>query len=352
MRTRKTPDVENAPDMENALNGEKAANGENALNGERAPDVEKALNGEKAANGKKAANAPETTTASPAEDGETPGKKPGRRKRRGKKPANAAGEMAVSGHLRELRSRLLVCAAVFVLALLGGLSVVRDVVLRLLALGEQYRYTFVYIAPQELLMEYFSVDLLLAAVVSLPVVLYEIWAFLRPGLKRNERLFCLLTMIFGLFFAALGVLFAYKILIPFMLRFLIALSQGSGVRASVSVQSYISFLLTLFLIFAAVFEMPVVTVLLTQLNILKVAWLKKARKIAIVAVFFVGALITPPDVVSQILVAVPLLGLYELSIFLCMAAAKLHKPVRTDEAETTAEQAEKTQTEETSKSNR
>ena len=303
--------------------------------------------------------------ASPAEGSETPeknpdrqtrgGRKSGKRKRRGKKPANAAGEMAVSGHLRELRNRLLVCAAVFVLALLGGLAVVRDVVLRLLDLGEQYHYTFVYIAPQELLMEYFSVDLLLAAVTALPVVLYEIWAFLRPGLKRNERLFCLLTMVFGLFFAALGVLFAYKILVPFMLYFLIALSEGSGVRASVSVQSYISFLLTLFLIFAAIFEMPVVTVLLTQLNILKVEWLKKIRKVAIVAVFFIGALITPPDVVSQILVAVPLLGLYELSIFLCTVAAKLRKPVgpeEEDEAETAVEHKEETRTEETSESDR
>ena len=246
---------------------------------------------------------------------------------------NADGSMAVSGHLRELRNRLLVCAAVFVLAMLGGLAVVREVVLRLLSLGEQYHYSFVYIAPQELLLEYFSVDLLLAAVVSLPVVLYELWAFLRPGLKRNERVFCLLTMVFGLFFAVLGVLFAYKILVPFMLYFLISLSQGSGVRAAVSVQNYISFLLTLFLIFAAIFEMPVVTVLLTQLNILKVSWLKKARRGAIVAVFFVGALITPPDVVSQIMVALPVIGLYELSILLSRLVGKMKKEKASGEAE-------------------
>ena len=243
---------------------------------------------------------------------------------------NAAGEMAVTGHLRELRNRFLVCLVVFVSAMLAGLSIVQDAVGLLLELGERYQYSFVYIAPQELLLEYFSVDFLLSACVALPVVLYEVWAFLRPGLKRNERLFCLLTMIFGLLFAALGVCFAYKILIPFMLYFLISLSQGSGVRAAVSVQSYVSFLLTIFLIFAAVFELPVVTVLLTQLNLVKVSWLKKARKAAIVAVFFVAAVITPPDLVSQILVAIPLLGLYELSILLCTLIAKLRKPENKD----------------------
>ena len=233
--------------------------------------------------------------------------------------------MPVTGHLRELRSRILTCLATLAVTMLVGLRFVRGIVQALLAMGERYGYQFVYIAPQELLLQYFSTDLLLALCVTLPVLLYEVWAFLRPGLRKNERALFLLGMLFGLLSAAAGILFAYKILLPFTLYFLISLSEGSGVRASVSVQNYVSFLLTIFLIFAAVFELPAVTLLLTQFGILKVEWLKRVRKFAIVAIFFVAAVITPPDVVSQVMVAVPLLLLYEFSIFLCSLVSRLRK---------------------------
>ena len=248
-----------------------------------------------------------------------------KRKTAANKETSTGAEMPVTGHLRELRNRILVCLAVLVLTMLIGLYFVQDIVQALLEMGRPYHYQFVYIAPQELLLQYFSVDLLLSVCVTLPVLLYEVWAFLRPGLRRNERILFLLGMLFGLISAVIGVLFAYKILLPFMLHFLISLSEGSGVQPSVSVQNYISFLLTIFLIFAAIFELPSVTLLLTRFGILKVAWLKRIRKFAIVAIFFIAAVITPPDIFSQIMVAVPLLILYEFSIFLCSAADRFRK---------------------------
>ena len=111
-------------------------------------------------------------------------------------------------------------------------------------------------------------------------------------------------------------LFAYFINIPFMLRFLIQFSSGVSISASISIQEYISFLLTVFVIFGVIFELPVVSVLLTLLGILQAKWMVKGRRAMIVVIFFVAAVITPPDVVSQILVAVPMIALYELSIFL------------------------------------
>lgn len=239
--------------------------------------------------------------------------------------SRSGAEMTVSGHLRELRNRILVCLAVLVLAMGIGLHFVADIVQALLAMGRPYNYQFVYIAPQELLLQYFSVDLLLALCVTLPVLLYEIWAFLRPGLRRNERILFLLGMFLGLLSAVAGVLFAYQILLPFMLRFLISLSEGSGVRPSVSVQNYISFLLTFFLIFAAIFELPAAALLFTRFGIIKVSWLKRARKFAIVLIFLIAAVITPPDIISQIMVAVPLIALYEFSIFLSSAANRFRK---------------------------
>ena len=245
---------------------------------------------------------------------------------------SAPGEMSVPGHLRELRNRLFICLAALLVCAGAGLAFADRVVRALLRLGETYGYKFVYLSPQELLLQYVSVAFVCAVCVTLPLTLYEIWAFLRPGLKRNERVFYILSMLSGLVCAALGILFAAKALIPFMLRFLMALSRESGAQSSVSVQNYVSFLLTIFVIFAVIFELPVVTVLLTQLGLLKIEWLKRARKVMIVAIFFIAAVITPPDIVSQIMVAVPLLGLYELSILVCTLAARLRKP-KPDEEE-------------------
>lgn len=271
---------------------------------------------------------PESANTSGAENAERPNPDNAKRsgaQNAGNSDAENGGKMALSGHLRELRNRLLICLSVFLLVMTIGLYYARELVRFLLALGERYQYDFVYIAPQELLTQYFAVDFVFALCLTLPVLLYELWAFVRPGLRGREKLAFPLSLLFGTLCAALGVLFAYRILLPFTLRFLIAISTDSGVRASVSVQNYISFLLTIFIVFALIFELPVVTLLLTRLNLLKVSWMRKFRRPVIVLIFFVGAVITPPDVVSQILVALPLLGLYELSIVLCALAARLSK---------------------------
>ena len=239
-----------------------------------------------------------------------------------KEPVGDNGNMGVTEHLRELRKRLLICLGAFVVALLIGLYFSREMVLFLLELGEKYDYNFIYIAPQELLVEYFAVDFAFALCVILPVLFYEIWAFLKPGLTRREKILFPLALLFGTLCAILGVFFAYKILLPFMLRFLISLSDNSGIQAAVSVQNYISFLLTIFIIFAVIFELPAATLLLTRFKILKVSWMKKFRRPVIVLIFFIAAVITPPDIVSQIMVAIPLIGLYELSVILCSIADK------------------------------
>lgn len=171
--------------------------------------------------------------------------------------------------------------------------------------------------------------------VSLPLILYQLWAFIRPGLKKRENVFAVLAMCFGLVCFAGGVYFAYRLMLPFMLEFLIGITEGTYISAAISVHNYISFLLTIFVIFGVVFELPVVSVLLTQLGLIKVEWMKKARKAIIVVIFFVAAVITPPDIVSQIMVAVPMLLLYEFSIILCWLLMKLRR--RRDEKEEKAE---------------
>lgn len=225
--------------------------------------------------------------------------------------------MPLSGHLKELRNRVMICLGVLLAGFVVCLSFSQKLVTMLTDMGEAYHYAYIYIAPQELLMVYISVALVGALAAAFPFICYHIYAFCGPGLKRKEKTFVLGTLVFGTAFFCLGVLFAYTVSVPFMLRFLIQYTANVNVSASISIQQYVSFLVTVFMVFGVVFELPVVSVLLTLLGVLKAAWMIKGRKVMLVVIFFVAAVITPPDVVSQVMVALPMIVLYELSIFLC-----------------------------------
>ena len=232
------------------------------------------------------------------------------------------GSMPLTGHLREMRNRVAVCVAVFAAAFLICLNFAARLITLLTDMGEHYQYTFVYLAPQELLMSYLNIALFGGIVCTVPVLAYEAYAFAGPGLSRKEKTVFLLAMIFGAVCFLIGVLFAYFITVPFMLRFLIQFTTDVNVTDSISIGEYLNFLITVFIIFGIVFEMPVVTVLLTRLGLLKARWLKAARKVMIVVIFFIAAVITPPDVVSQVMVAIPMIGLYQISIALCAVFEK------------------------------
>ena len=234
-----------------------------------------------------------------------------------KKDVSPDGSMSVSGHLKELRNRIIICVIVLLAGFVLCLSFASRIVTLFTDLGKDYEYVFVYIAPQELLMEYFSIALVGSLVITFPVLAYHIYAFCSPGLKQNERNYVKIGLFSGSLFFVLGIVFARFISVPFMLRFLIRFTGEVDVSASISIHQYISFLLTVFLIFGIVFEMPVIASVLSILGILRAEWLIKARKIMIVAIFLLAAIITPPDVISQILIATPMLILYELSILLC-----------------------------------
>ncbi len=235
------------------------------------------------------------------------------------------GSMTLAEHLRELRNRVIVCAVFFAAGLLTCLAFAPKIVTYLADLGLRYNYNFVYLAPQELLMCYVTISLLGGIVIAAPAIAYEGYAFASPGLSARERTFFKIALVFGSIFFVLGVLFAYKITVPFMLHFLIQFSADVAVTDSISIQEYLNFILTVFVIFGIIFELPVISVILTRLNIIRPEWLVKSRKVMIVAVFFVAAVITPPDVVSQIMVAVPMLLLYELSIQLSKMTRKFMK---------------------------
>ena len=247
------------------------------------------------------------------------------------KSANADGSMPVSGHLRELRRRVLICVLLLLAVFCACLAAAPRIVTLLTDMGVRYSYVYVYIAPQELFLVYMNVALIGALVLCFPVITYEVYAFCSPGLTAKERRYTLGALFAGALCFLLGVAFAYFVSLPFMLRFLIQFTADVDVSASISINQYVSFLLTVFVIFGLVFELPVVSVLLTGLGVVRAEWLKKGRKVMIVVIFVLAAIITPPDIVSQIMVAIPMIGLYELSIVLSRLVMKAKK--KAEEAE-------------------
>ncbi len=240
------------------------------------------------------------------------------------------GSMTLTGHLKELRNRLIICAVVFVVAVV--LTLWRaDFFLDLLTdMGMDY-YEFMTVAPQEKLLQYFRVSLLAAFVVTIPVILYQVYAFARPGLKKSETFFLKLVILLGVALFCVGVIFAYKLMMPFMLRFLSTGIEGAEyIRTYTSIESYVSLCLTMFVIFGCVFEMPLITIILSKMGILSPELMKQGRGICIVLIFFIAAVVTPPDIVSQCMVAVPMVLLYFVSTFL---SGIFYKPKSDDDDE-------------------
>lgn len=241
--------------------------------------------------------------------------------------------MGLLDHLNELRSRLIKST----LAIAAGFALCWSFVdplfnllltplLEVLPEGTHAQYTS--------LPEAFFTRMLIAfvagAFVASPVIFYQIWAFIAPGLYDEEKRYILpLAFLSALFFIA-GGLFCYFIVFPFAFRFFISYSTPEIVMTP-KVSDYLSFTLKLIFAFGLIFEMPIFTFFLARLGLITAALMRKARKYAIVIIFILAAILTPPDVLSQLLMACPMLLLYELSIG--VAAIFGRKRTKKEEAE-------------------
>jgi sec-independent protein translocase protein TatC len=156
----------------------------------------------------------------------------------------------------------------------------------------------------------FKLALFVAVFVAMPYVLYQVWAFVAPGLYRHEKRFALPLLVSSIFLFYAGVAFAYLVVFPVMFDFF-ANTTPEGVRMMTDITSYMDFVLTMFLCFGLAFEMPVVVVLLVLTGLVKVSKLAEVRGYVLIGIFVVAALVTPPDAISQTIMAVPMYLLYE-----------------------------------------
>lgn len=161
----------------------------------------------------------------------------------------------------------------------------------------------------------FKLALVLAIFICVPYLLYQIWGFIAPGLYRHERRMAVPVLVSSTVLFYLGGLFAYYVVFPLVFAFLTA-SAPEGVAVMTDIGKYLDFVLTLFFAFGAAFEVPVVTFVLVWLGVVTPEALAHKRPYIIVGAFVLGMLLTPPDVISQTLLAIPMWMLFELGIFM------------------------------------
>ena len=223
-------------------------------------------------------------------------------------------ELSLVQHLKEFRDRLLVaCIAIAITTTISFLFTTDIIKLLLIPAGVS---KLIALSPTENFTTYFRVALFSGFALSMPVVLYEIYAYIDPALHPNERKFALTIGPFVLLLFAAGMLFCYFVLLPNALKFLISFGSeviDNQLRAS----EYLSFV-TLFIVgIGVVFEMPILIWALIRLGVIQRSWLTKRRRYIFVAVFAIAAGITPtPDPFNQTIVAIPMYLLFELGLLL------------------------------------
>ena len=172
-----------------------------------------------------------------------------------------------------------------------------------------------------------KVALMVAFLIALPYVLYQVWAFVAPGLYNHEKRLALPLVAASVILFFVGMAFAYFLVFPTVFKFMSAVAP-EGVAWMTDIEKYLSFVMTTFLAFGVTFEVPVIVIVLVQMHIVELVTLRQWRPYVIVGAFVIGAIFTPPDVISQLMLAIPLCLLYELGMLL---ARLVSKPALTEE---------------------
>jgi sec-independent protein translocase protein TatC len=236
-------------------------------------------------------------------------------------------EGTLMSHLLELRNRLMKAMLALFLAFIPCAVFANDLFTMIaqplidkLPKGSTLLATSV-VAP---FMTPFKVAFYVSLVIAMPVLLYQIWAFVAPGLYRREKRFAVPLLLSSVVLFYCGVLFAYFVVFPVMFPFLIGTTPG-GVTYAPDITSYLDFVLTMFFAFGIAFEVPVAVVLLVLTGLVKVEKLGENRGYVLIGIFIVAAFLTPPDAISQIIMAVPMYLLYEGGLVMARIMQKMRR---------------------------
>lgn len=225
--------------------------------------------------------------------------------------------MPLSGHLAELRRRILVSGFAWLAASVAAWFQAPRVVTYL----SNQVGRLVFVTPAEAFVSLLKISLILGLVAAAPVILVEAWLFVMPGLFPNERrLAYRLAPVVVLLFVT-GILFSWFVMLPFMLRFFLGF-ETERIHATITVSRFLSFLLGVTVPFGLIFQLPLVTYTVTRMGAVPARFWARQRRYVLLLAFILGALLTPPDPVSQTLLAVPLLALYEVGALMARIGEK------------------------------
>jgi sec-independent protein translocase protein TatC len=220
-------------------------------------------------------------------------------------------------HLLELRTRLLkvILAIIIVLLMLMPFSkelftLVADPLLRFMPENTP----MIAIDPAAPFLTPLKLTFMLAVFITIPIALYHFWAFVAPGLYKHEKMLVMPLLVSSVFLFYLGMVFAYYIVFPLVFGFMVS-ATPTGVAMMTDISRYLDFILTVFFAFGVAFEVPIAVVVLVWTGIITPESLAEKRPYIIVAAFIIGMLLTPPDVISQTLLAVPMWLLFEAGLF-------------------------------------
>ncbi|MDQ0163656.1 twin-arginine translocase subunit TatC [Bacillus alveayuensis] len=223
-------------------------------------------------------------------------------------------QMSVLEHIEELRKRLIIIVVFFFVAVIASFFLAKPIIVYLQHTNEAEQFALNSFRPMDPLMVYMQFAFVIAIVLTSPVILYQLWAFVSPGLYETERRVTLSYIPISLGLFLLGIAFSYFILFPFVIDFMVRLSNDLEINQVIGINEYFRFLLQLTIPFGLLFQLPVVVMFLTRLGLVTPMFLVKIRKYAYFVLLVIAAFITPPELVSHLMVTVPLFILYEVSI--------------------------------------
>lgn len=226
-------------------------------------------------------------------------------------------KLPITDHLEELRWRLVKCVIAIGVGFLATYTFSEKIfnflvspLIRVMPADGQLIYT----SLPEAFFTYLKVSFFAGLLLAAPVIFYQIWKFVMPGLYENERRYVLPFVLVASLFFFVGISFAFYVVFPLGFKFFLGFSTDR-ISALPSMNQYLGFAMRLLFAFGITFELPVVMYFLAKMGIANHTVLRKQRKYAILIVFILAAILTPPDVISQFLLAIPLLILYEISIW-------------------------------------
>lgn len=237
---------------------------------------------------------------------------------------DAASSMSITSHLIELRGRLMKAILAFIIVTVCLIPFMQDLFAYLseplmAALPEGTKLLAVGVVSPVL--GPLKTVLFCAFTISLPFIVYELWMFVAPGLYKTEKKVVIPLLISSFVMFIAGICYCYFIVFHFIFRFISGFAP-QAVSFAPDIDSYISFAIHLFLAFGIAFEVPIAVIVLTALNVVSLDKMRHLRRYVIVAVVAVAAVITPPDVASQLLLAIPMIVLYEIGLMLSAVFCK------------------------------